>query len=146
MVRRDAYRKSGGHEVRTTMHNGLMLPQLFRRHGLRTDIADLTHLATCRMYHATEVGGAGEKRDRRNGFAGAYPAFYFPAGLRPDPSRSVGPVALVAPGLFSEGPMAPPGRTGSVSGAPVVFGLEIPSTPAQRMPASARRRFLLTIQ
>jgi hypothetical protein len=28
-----------------------LLPQLFRRHGLRTDIADLTHLATCRMYH-----------------------------------------------------------------------------------------------
>lgn len=57
MVRRDAYRKSGGHaEIRTTMHDGLLLPQLFRRHGLRTDIADLTHLATCRMYHnASEV-------------------------------------------------------------------------------------------
>jgi glycosyltransferase involved in cell wall biosynthesis len=57
MVRRDAYRKSGGHaEIRTTMHDGLLLPQLFRRHGLHTDIADLTHLATCRMYHnASEV-------------------------------------------------------------------------------------------
>jgi len=57
MVRRDAYRKSGGHsEIRTTMHDGLLLPQLFRRHGLRTDIADLTHLATCRMYcNASEV-------------------------------------------------------------------------------------------
>jgi len=57
MVRRDAYRKSGGHaEIRTTMHDGLLLPQLFRRSGLRTDIADLTHLATCRMYHnASEV-------------------------------------------------------------------------------------------
>jgi hypothetical protein len=57
MVRRDAYVKSGGHsQIRTTMHDGLLLPQLFRRHGLRTDIADLTHLATCRMYHnAAEV-------------------------------------------------------------------------------------------
>jgi cellulose synthase/poly-beta-1,6-N-acetylglucosamine synthase-like glycosyltransferase len=57
MVRRDAYRKSGGHAaIRTTMHDGLLLPQLFRRHGLRTDIADLTHLATCRMYqNASEV-------------------------------------------------------------------------------------------
>jgi glycosyltransferase involved in cell wall biosynthesis len=57
MVRRDAYRKSGGHaEIRTTMHDGLLLPHLFRRHGLRTDIADLTHLATCRMYrNAFEV-------------------------------------------------------------------------------------------
>jgi glycosyltransferase involved in cell wall biosynthesis len=57
MMRRDAYRKTGGHaEIRTTMHDGLLLPQLFRRHGFRTDIADLTHLATCRMYHnAAEV-------------------------------------------------------------------------------------------
>src|SRR5271155_1790886 len=57
MVRRDAYRKTGGHaQIRTTMHDGLLLPQLFRRYGLRTDIADLTHLATCRMYqNATEV-------------------------------------------------------------------------------------------
>ena len=57
MLRRDAYRKSGGHsEIRTTMHDGLLLPQLFRRYGLRTDIADLTHLATCRMYqNASEV-------------------------------------------------------------------------------------------
>jgi hypothetical protein len=57
MVRRDAYRKTGGHaQIRATMHDGLLLPQLFRRHGLRTDIADLTHLATCRMYHnASEV-------------------------------------------------------------------------------------------
>jgi hypothetical protein len=57
MMSRDAYRKSGGHaEIRTTMHDGLLLPQLFRRHGLHTDIADLTHLATCRMYHnASEV-------------------------------------------------------------------------------------------
>jgi cellulose synthase/poly-beta-1,6-N-acetylglucosamine synthase-like glycosyltransferase len=57
MVRREAYRKTGGHAaIRTTMHDGLLLPQLFRRHGLRTDIADLTHLATCRMYqNASEV-------------------------------------------------------------------------------------------
>jgi hypothetical protein len=57
MARREAYRKTGGHaQIRTTMHDGLLLPQLFRRHGFRTDIADLTHLATCRMYHnASEV-------------------------------------------------------------------------------------------
>jgi hypothetical protein len=57
MVRREAYQKTGGHsQIRATMHDGLLLPQLFRRHGLRTDLADLTHLATCRMYHnAAEV-------------------------------------------------------------------------------------------
>jgi hypothetical protein len=57
MVRREAYRRSGGHSaIRTTMHDGILLPHLFRRQGFRTDIADLTHLATCRMYHnAAEV-------------------------------------------------------------------------------------------
>jgi glycosyltransferase involved in cell wall biosynthesis len=57
MVRRAAYQRSGGHaNIRTTMHDGLLLPQLLRKHGFRTDIADLTNLATCRMYHnATEV-------------------------------------------------------------------------------------------
>lgn len=63
MVRREAYRTSGGHAaIRATMHDGLLLPHLFRRHGLRTDIADLTHLATCRMYHnASEVWRGLEK-------------------------------------------------------------------------------------
>jgi hypothetical protein len=57
MVRRQAYRGSGGHaEIRATMHDGLLLPQLLRKHRYRTDIADITNLATCRMYHnAREV-------------------------------------------------------------------------------------------
>jgi glycosyltransferase involved in cell wall biosynthesis len=57
MVRRAAYQASGGHaNIRTTMHDGLLLPQLLRKHKFRTDIADLTHLATCRMYrNAAEV-------------------------------------------------------------------------------------------
>jgi glycosyltransferase involved in cell wall biosynthesis len=57
MVRREGYRLSGGHsQIRGTMHDGLLLPRLFREHGLRTDLADLTRLATCRMYHnAAEV-------------------------------------------------------------------------------------------
>jgi hypothetical protein len=57
MVRREAYQRAGGHAaIRATMHDGLLLPQLFRKQGFKTDIADLTHLATCRMYHnASEV-------------------------------------------------------------------------------------------
>ncbi len=57
MAQREAYEKTGGHaQIRTTMHDGLLLPTLFRRHGFHTDLADLTHLATCRMYHnAAEV-------------------------------------------------------------------------------------------
>ena len=70
MMRRDAYRKTGGHaQIRTTMHDGLMLPQLFRRHGLRTDIADLTHLATCRMYHSASEVWRGLAKNATEGMA-----------------------------------------------------------------------------
>jgi glycosyltransferase involved in cell wall biosynthesis len=57
MVERAAYFATGGHaEIKATMHDGLLLPRLFRQHGLRTDLADLTHLARCRMYrNATQV-------------------------------------------------------------------------------------------
>lgn len=51
MVRRDAYRASGGHAaIRTSLHDGLKLPRLFRRRGFRTDLVDGTRLAACRMY------------------------------------------------------------------------------------------------
>lgn len=51
MVRRDPYFGAGGHAaIRETMHDGLRLPRLLRQHGQRTDLADLTTLATCRMY------------------------------------------------------------------------------------------------
>ena len=57
MVTRSAYEASGGHAaIKATMHDGLLLPRLFRQHGFRTDLADLTGLARCRMYtNAREV-------------------------------------------------------------------------------------------
>jgi glycosyltransferase involved in cell wall biosynthesis len=57
LVRKDAYFASGGHAaIRATMHDGLLLPRQFRGHGYHTDLADLTQLATCRMYrNAAEV-------------------------------------------------------------------------------------------
>lgn len=51
MVRREAYQTAGGHvAIRTTLHDGLKLPRLFRRAGFRTDLVDGTDLAMCRMY------------------------------------------------------------------------------------------------
>jgi len=57
MVHGAAYFASGGHAaIRSTMHDGLLLPRSFREHGYRTDLADITPLATCRMYqNAGEV-------------------------------------------------------------------------------------------
>jgi hypothetical protein len=70
MVRREAYRKSGGHAaIRATMHDGLLLPKLFRRNGLRTDLADLTHLATCRMYRNASQVWRGLSKNATEGMA-----------------------------------------------------------------------------
>jgi len=57
MVRREAYFAAGGHAaIRQTMHDGLLLPRRLRQAAFRTDLADLTHLAECRMYtNAREV-------------------------------------------------------------------------------------------
>jgi cellulose synthase/poly-beta-1,6-N-acetylglucosamine synthase-like glycosyltransferase len=62
LVDRAAYFASGGHAgIRETMHDGLQLPQLLRRHGYKTDLADLTDLAVVRMY--------GSAREVWNGLA-----------------------------------------------------------------------------
>lgn len=51
MVRTEAYASAGGHAAfRRLMHDGLNLPRNIRRAGGRTDIIDVSPLATCRMY------------------------------------------------------------------------------------------------
>ncbi len=57
MVRKDAYLAAGGHAaIRTTMHDGLLLPQRMRAAGFRTRVYDLSRDAVCRMYrNAGEV-------------------------------------------------------------------------------------------
>ena len=57
LVRKRAYELAGGHgAIRETMHDGLLLPRLFRAHGFRTGLYDFTSLARCRMYrNAAEV-------------------------------------------------------------------------------------------
>jgi hypothetical protein len=53
MAEREAYSACGGHSaIRDTRHDGLRLPQAFRRCGLRTDLVDLTELAEVRMYES----------------------------------------------------------------------------------------------
>ena len=70
MTRREAYVKCGGHAaIRTTMHDGILLPNLFRRNGYRTDIADLTHLATCRMYNNAGQVWSGLAKNATEGMA-----------------------------------------------------------------------------
>jgi hypothetical protein len=67
---RHAYLRSGGHSaIRTTMHDGLLLPQRYRSVGLRTDLADMTHLATCRMYRSAAEVWRGLSKNATEGLA-----------------------------------------------------------------------------
>ncbi len=48
---RSAYDAAGGHAViKSSLHDGIMLPRAFRKAGLRTDIFDASDIASCRMY------------------------------------------------------------------------------------------------
>ncbi len=70
MLRREPYFQSGGHAaIRETMHDGLRLPRLLRQHAHRTDLADLTTLATCRMYSTAGQVWQGLAKNATEGLA-----------------------------------------------------------------------------
>ena len=51
MADRQAYETAGGHRaIRDNVHDGLALPKAFRLAGFRTDLVDVTAVASCRMY------------------------------------------------------------------------------------------------
>ena len=51
LVRRDAWNEIGGHaSIRASMHDGVLLPRMFRRGGHATDVFDATDIVECRMY------------------------------------------------------------------------------------------------
>ncbi|HTJ00821.1 MAG TPA: glycosyltransferase family 2 protein [Dongiaceae bacterium] len=69
-ARADAYARSGGHAaIRTTLHDGVKLPRLFRSAGLRTDIFDATDLASCRMYDSAGAVWRGLGKNATEGLA-----------------------------------------------------------------------------
>ncbi len=70
MATRDAYQASGGHsQIKATMHDGLLLPRLFRKQGFHTDLADITDLATCRMYSTAHQVWFGLAKNATEGIA-----------------------------------------------------------------------------
>ncbi len=70
LARRAAYEASGGHRaVRETMHDGLLLPQLFRKQGFSSGLCDLTALARCRMYHNAREVWRGLEKNATEGMA-----------------------------------------------------------------------------
>jgi glycosyltransferase involved in cell wall biosynthesis len=72
MVRREAYFATGGHSaIRRTMHDGLLLPVLFRRYRFRTGVYDLSRDAVCRMYHNAGEVWRGLGKNATEGMASA---------------------------------------------------------------------------
>ena len=70
MVDRGAYFTSGGHKaIRETRHDGLRLPKLLREHGYKTDLVDLTNLASVRMYESAGAVWSGLAKNATEGMA-----------------------------------------------------------------------------
>jgi hypothetical protein len=70
IARREAYEKTGGHAmIRNTLHDGVKLPRLFRRCGLRIELFDATDLASCRMYHTNAETWRGLGKNATEGLA-----------------------------------------------------------------------------
>ena len=51
-ISRRAYESTGGHATfRDSMHDGIRMPREVRRKGMHSDLADITGVASCRMYY-----------------------------------------------------------------------------------------------
>lgn len=70
LTTREAYEKAGTHAaVKSSRHDGVTLPRTYRRAGLRTDLVDLTPLASCRMYRSAGEVWAGLSKNATEGLA-----------------------------------------------------------------------------
>ena len=70
LIDRAAYAATGGHgAIRTSLHDGVRLPRLFRAAGYRTDLVAAASLATCRMYQGFAQAWAGFSKNAHEGMA-----------------------------------------------------------------------------
>jgi hypothetical protein len=77
IVARDAYLAAGGHgAVADKVHDGMALARSLRRAGFRTDLADFTGLARCRMYRSWREVVLGFAKNAHEGLGS-------PAGIVP---------------------------------------------------------------
>lgn len=70
LTARGAYKAVGGHAcVKSSLHDGVMLPRAYRDSGLMTDIFDASDLATCRMYSGWQETFLGLRKNATEGIA-----------------------------------------------------------------------------
>ena len=92
LTTKSAYSLSGGHAaIRSSLHDGLMLPRAYRTAGLSTDLFDASDIATCRMYESFRETWLGLSKNAHEGIANMplllvitpvlYPAFIHPVAV-----------------------------------------------------------------
>lgn len=70
VVRAEAYEATGGHRaIAHSLHDGLLLPRLFRRKGFVTELFDAVPVARCRMYTSAREVWEGLAKNAREGMA-----------------------------------------------------------------------------
>ena len=70
LTTKNAYRNSGGHAaIRSSFHDGIMLPRSYRSAGLSTDLFDASDIAICRMYESFRETWFGLSKNAHEGFA-----------------------------------------------------------------------------
>ena len=70
ILRRQAYERAGGHAaIRSSLHDGIMLPRAFRAAGQMTGLFDATAIATCRMYRDSGEVWEGLTKNATEGMA-----------------------------------------------------------------------------
>jgi glycosyltransferase involved in cell wall biosynthesis len=80
LARREGYERAGGHTaIRTSLHDGIMLPRAFRRAGLTTDLFDATDVASCRMYRSAAEVWRGLSKNATEGLASPGKIVFFTA-------------------------------------------------------------------
>jgi len=70
LAAREDYFRCGGHkEIYSSRHDGIKLPRLFRKHGLKTDLFDATDICSCRMYRGYRQVTQGLLKNATEGIA-----------------------------------------------------------------------------
>jgi hypothetical protein len=70
ITRAEAYRATRGHAgIRSSLHDGVKLPRLFRRAGFATGLFDATDVAECRMYQSSRETWDGLAKNATEGIA-----------------------------------------------------------------------------
>ena len=98
MAEHAAYEAAGGHRsIRGSVHDGLALPKAFRVAGRRTDLADVTALASCRMYRRNADVWRGLSKNTHEGLGA--PARILPISILLIAGQVL-PFALLATGMW----------------------------------------------